>query len=181
MVDETTIAEAIMKTPEWVILEGNPNSLCYHIVETTSDLVNLIRYLTLVTRKEADEADKAAMNPNIVNKAAFRFNEEFYYLEVEAIFNIPGDYYSINADLYRYLNNNADTLPPVLIWEEDKSRIGVPCPFDDLVESLKEDLEVEHSSLSEIPDDIQRLLKLKRPESPEDVEQQVTYYTYFER
>ena len=43
MVDEATIAEALMKTPEWVVLEGNPNSLCYHKVETKSDLVNLVQ------------------------------------------------------------------------------------------------------------------------------------------
>ena len=180
MVDEAIIAEALIKTPRWVLLEGNPNSLCYHKLESKSDLVNLVQYLTLVTRKEADEWIKGSFPPNVVNIAVFQSNGQFYYLEVRALFNIPGDYYSINVDLYRYLNNNADTLPPVLIWEEDKSRIGVPCPFDDLVESLKEDLKVEHSSLSEIPDDIQRLLKLKRPESPEDVEQQVTYHIYFE-
>ena len=51
MVDEAIIAEALMKTPEWVILEGNPNSLVYHKVESKSDLVNLVQYLTLVTRK----------------------------------------------------------------------------------------------------------------------------------
>lgn len=181
MVDEATIAEALMKTPEWVILEGNPNSLCYHKVETKADLVNLVQYLTLVTRREADEWIKGSFPPNVVNKAVFQSNGQFYYLEVRALFNIPGDYYSINADLYRYLNNNADTLPPVLIWEEDKSRIGVPCPFDDLVESLDEGSKVDDTCLSEIPVDIQRLLKFKRPESPEDVEQQVTYHIYFER
>lgn len=74
MVDEATIVEALMKTPEWVMLEGNPNSLCYHKVESKSDLVNLVQYLTLVTSKEADEWIKGSFPPNIVNKAVFQSN-----------------------------------------------------------------------------------------------------------
>lgn len=142
MIDEATIAEAIMKTPEWVILEGNPNSLCYHIVETTSDLVNLIRYLTLVTKKEADEVDKAAMQPNIVNKAAFRFNGVFYYLEVEAIFNVTGDYYSINVNLYRYPIANTDTIKSLTSWEDAKRSIGVHQPLTDLEKIFKDSSDV---------------------------------------
>lgn len=175
MIDEATIAQALMKTPEWVILEGNPNSLCYHKVETKSDLVNLVQYLTLVTSKEADEWIKGSFPPNIVNKVVFQSNGQFYYLEAKANFNIPGDYYSINVDLYRYLDNNTDALPPVMVWEEARNSIGVPYPFDDLLESLEKELEEEHPSLSDIPDNAQHSLRLKRPE---DLEQQIPYYVH---
>lgn len=65
MVDEATIAEALI----------NPNGLCYHKVETKADLVRLVQYLTLVTRKEADEWIKGSMPPDVVNKAVFKSNE----------------------------------------------------------------------------------------------------------
>lgn len=100
---------------------------------------------------------------------------------MEANFNIPGDHYFINANLYRYLDNNTDAIPPVLVWEEDKSRLCIPYSFDDLIKSLEEGSKIDDICLSEIPDDVQRLLKLKRPDGPEDMEQQVTYHIYFER
>lgn len=181
MIDEATIMQELIKTPECLTLGDNPNSVRYYKVNTKADLVNLVQHLTSVTRREADEWIKGSFPPNILNKAVFQANGQFYYLEVRALFNIPGDHYSINIRLYCHLNNNVDTLEPLLIWEEVKSSLYVPFPFDYLVESLKEDLEVEQPSFTEIPEDLQRLLKLKRPEGPEDIEQQVTYYTYFER
>ena len=181
MVDEATIAEALMKTPECLTLGDNPNGLRHYKVNTKADLVNLVQHLTSVTRREADEWIKGSFPPNILNKAVFQVNGQFYYLEVRALFNIPGDHYSINIRLYRHLNNSVDNLEPLLIWEEVKGSLYVPFPFDYLVESLKEDLEEEQPSSPDTPDNVQHSPRLKRPESPEDVEQQVTYYTYFER
>lgn len=160
MVDEATIAEALMKTPEWVILEGNPNSLCYHKVETKSDLVNLVQYLTLVTRKDPQE----------VNKVAFQSNGQFYYLIVEALFDAKMRHFCTGISLYRYLTDNTDILASLVNWEEAKSSIGVYYPFTDLVESLEEGLEVDYTYtngncyLSGIPNDLQRLLQLTRSE-----------------
>lgn len=148
MVDEATIAEALMKTPEWVILEGNPNSLCYHKVETKADLVNLVQYLTLVTRKD----------PHEVNKVVFQSNGQFYYLIVKAILDDKEVHFATDISLYHYLNDDADHLASLSNWE------------DDLLECLEEGLEVDYTYtngkcyLSGIPDDLQRLLQLTRSE-----------------
>ena len=160
MVDEATIAEALMKTPEFVILEGNPNSLCYHKVKTKSDLVNLVQYLTLVTRKD----------PHEVNKVAFQSNGQFYYLIVEAIFNGNMTHCLTAISLYHYLSSNTTQLASLLNWEEAKDTIGIYYPFNDLVENLEEGLEVDYTFtngniyLSGIPNDLQRLLQLTRSE-----------------
>ena len=149
MVDEATIAEALMKTPEWVMLEGNPNSLCYHLVYTKSDLVNLVQYLTLVTRK----------NPKTINKVTFQSNGQFYYLIVKAILDDKEVHFATDiSSLYHYLNDDADHLASLLNWE------------DDLLECLEEGLEVDYTYtngkcyLSGIPNDLQRLLQLTRSE-----------------
>lgn len=148
MVDEATIAEALMKTPEWVILEGNPNSLCYHLVDTKSDLVNLVQYLTLVTRKD----------PKTINKVTFQSNGQFYYLIVKAILDDKEVHFATDISLYHYLNDDADHLASLLNWE------------DDLLECLEEGLEVDYTYtngkcyLSGIPNDSQRLLQLTRSE-----------------
>lgn len=148
MVDEATIAEALMKTPEWVILEGNPNSLCYHKVESKGDLVNLVQYLTLVTRKD----------PKTINKVTFQSNGQFYYLIVKAILDNEGRHFATDISLYHYLNDNKDHLASLSNWE------------DDLLECLEEGLEVDYTFtngrcyLSCIPDDLQRLLQLTRSE-----------------
>lgn len=148
MVDEATIAEALMKTPEWVILEGNPNSLCYHKVETKADLVNLVQYLTLVTRKD----------PHEVNKVVFQSNGQFHYLIVRAILDDKDVHFATDISLYHYLNDSKDHLASLSNWE------------DDLLECLEEGLEVDYTYtngkcyLSGIPDDLQRLLQLTRSE-----------------
>ena len=146
MVDEAMIIEALMKTPEWVLLEGNLNGLVYYKIKTKSDLTNLIRYMTLLTSKEADEAGKAAMQPNIVNKVAFRFNGQFYYLEVAAIFNITGDHHRIDVDLYRYLVDKVNTLTSLTSWEEAKRSIGVRQPITDLEKMFEDNSDVNYNS-----------------------------------
>lgn len=148
MIDEATIAQALMKTPEWVILEGNPNSLCYHLVDTKSDLVNLVQYLTLVTRKD----------PKTINKVTFQSNGQFYYLIVKAILDDKEVHFATDISLYHYLNDSKDHLASLLNWE------------DDLLECLEEGLEVDYTYtngkcyLSGIPNDLQRLLQLTRSE-----------------